>query len=175
MNTAEDFRIQFRGPLANYVCGYHVTPVRRGALGYVSYQKGIILGHLVHRYAPRKVAVLCPRIVFRDVLTLDVSTQSVFSYYMSVKYTLKHYFLWCLWCQCYALAVMSNKKINTIFNPSSVIYMGHRRILLLLLIFIYCHKHANTKVSGSKCIANKFLCIIWMPKANFFYQNVHIT
>ena len=106
--TTEDFRISARGPLANSVYGCHVTPVTRGALGYVSCQKGIIQGHLVHRYAQKKNTILCSRIVFWAVLSLDVSTQTVSLYYMSVKYTLKHYF-GCFWCPCYALAVMWNR------------------------------------------------------------------
>ena len=42
----EDFRIQVRGPPDNYVYGCHMTQVTRGALGYVSSQKGIIQGLL---------------------------------------------------------------------------------------------------------------------------------
>ena len=121
--STEDFRIQVRGPPANYVYGCHMTPVTRGALGYVSYQKGIIQGHLVHRYASRRAPVLCSRIVFRTVLSLGVSTQAVFLYYMSVKHTLMGYF-WCFVVSiphtgCYV------KQIKSIqfFNPSSVIYM----------------------------------------------------
>ena len=72
--TTEDFRIQVRGPPVNYVYGCHVTPVTRGALGYVSYQKGIIQGHIVHSYATRKDPALCSRIVFRTVFSLNVRT-----------------------------------------------------------------------------------------------------
>ena len=105
--TTEAFRIQVRGPLTN-VYGCHVTPVRCGALGYASYQQGIIQGHHVHRYAPRRAPALCSRIVFYAVILLDVSTQAVFLCYLSAKYTLRHYF-WCFWCLCYTLAVMSNR------------------------------------------------------------------
>ena len=112
--TTEDFKIQVKDFLANYVYGCHVTPVTRGPLEYASYQKGIIRGHLVHRYAPRKTTVLCSRIVFWAVRLLDVSTQTVFLCYMSVKYTLKHYFR-CFWCPYYALAVMSNRWNQYIF------------------------------------------------------------
>ena len=121
--TTEDFRIQVRGPPADYVCGCHVTPVMRGALRYVSYQKGIIQEHLVHRYASRRAPALCSRNVFRTVLSLGVSTQTIFLYYMSVKYTLRGYF-WCflvsmLRTGCY---VKQMKSIH-FFNPSSVTYM----------------------------------------------------
>ena len=58
--TTEDFRIQIRGPPANYVYGCHKTPVTRWALGYVSYQKGIIQGHLVHKYASRRAPPCAP-------------------------------------------------------------------------------------------------------------------
>ena len=90
-----------------------MTPIMRGALGYAAYQKGIIQGHLVHRYASRKVPAPCSRIVFRTVLSLDVSTQTVFLYYMSIKYTLgvifgAHVTLWLL-CQ--------TDEINAILQP----------------------------------------------------------
>ena len=145
--TTEDFRIHVRGPLANYVYGCHVTPVTRGALGYISYQKGIIQRHLVHRYAPRKTTTLCSRIMFRAVHSLYVSTQTVFLYYMSVKYTLKHYF-WCFWCPYYALAVMSNRWNRYNFSTLHRLYIWeHRWILGLLLISIDWYKHSNTNVS----------------------------
>ena len=61
-----------------------------------------------------------PGSCFWAVLSLDVSTQTVFLYYMSVKYTLKRNFL-CFWCPCCASAVMSNRWNQYAFNPS---YMG---------------------------------------------------
>ena len=72
--TKEDIGILDSGPPANYVYGCHLTPVTRGALGHVAYQKGIIQGHFVHRYASRRAHTLCSRIVFRTVLSFDVST-----------------------------------------------------------------------------------------------------
>ena len=62
--TTEDFRVQDRTPPDNYVYGCHITLVTRRALGYVSYQQGIIQGHLVYRYASRRAPVPCSRIVF---------------------------------------------------------------------------------------------------------------
>ena len=61
--------------------------------------------------------------MFRAVLSLDVSTQTVFLYYMSIKYTLGfisgvfgvHVTPWLL-CQ--------TDETNKIFDPLSVIYMG---------------------------------------------------
>ena len=97
-----------KGPPANYVYGCHMTPVTRGALEYVSYQKGIIQGHLVNRYASRRAPALCSRIVFRTVLSLDVSTQTIYLYHMSEKYSLRGY-LRDFRCTCYALLVRSNK------------------------------------------------------------------
>ena len=58
--TTEDFRIQVRVPPVNYVYACHLTPVTRGVLGYVSYRKGIIQGHLVHRYASRRAPPWAP-------------------------------------------------------------------------------------------------------------------
>ena len=61
-------------------------------------------------------------------------------------------------------------EINTVFQ-SFIGYVygggggGHRWILVLLLIFVDWYKHSNTNVSGSKCILNRFGCIIWRPKA----------
>ena len=119
--TTEDFRIQVRGHPADYVYCCHATPVTRGALGYLSYQKGIIQGHFVHRYATRNAPSLCSRVVFRAVLSLNAGTQTVFQCYMSVKYTLRGYF-WFFWCPCYALVFMSTDEISIrFFNPSSVI------------------------------------------------------
>ena len=46
--TAQNFRIQVRGPPANYVYGCHVAPATSRALVYVSYQRGIIQGHPGH-------------------------------------------------------------------------------------------------------------------------------
>ena len=166
--TTEDFRIQVGGPPANYVYNCHMTPVMRGALRYVSYQKGIIEGHLVHGYVSRKDPTLCSRIVFRTVLSLDVSTQTVFQYYMSVEYTSRGY-CWCFFlCPCYALVVMSNRWNQYNFSTLHRLSIwGHRWILVLLLIFVDQYKHSNTNVSGSKCILNRFWCIIWRPKAIF--------
>ena len=113
--TIEGFRVQVRGPLANHVCGCHVTPVTLGALGYASYQKGIFQGHLVHRYAPRKATVLCSRIVFWAILSLDVSTQTV-PPYMSVMYTLKHYF-WCFGVHVTYWLLCQPDEFKTFFSP----------------------------------------------------------
>ena len=121
--TTEDFGIQVRGHPAKNVYGCHMTPVTRGALGYVSYQKGIIQGHPVHRYATGTAPFLCSRVVFGAVLSLDVSTQTAFLCYMSVKYTLRGYF--CFFCVhvTHWLLCQHMKSIR-FFNPSSVIYMG---------------------------------------------------
>ena len=87
--TAEDFRNQIRDPPANYVYGCHVALVTSGALGYVSYQEGIIQGHPVHRCATREALGECRRIVLRAVLSLDESTQTVFLYNKSIKHNLR--------------------------------------------------------------------------------------
>ena len=157
--TTEDFKIQVRGPPTNYVYGCHMTLFTRGALGYVSYQKGIIQGHLVHRYASRWAPALCCRIVFQTVLSLDVSAQTVFLYYMSMKYTLRGYF-WCfvvsmLHTGCY-VKQMKSKHFS---NFHGLYIREHRWILVLLLIFVDGYKHPNTNVAGSKCILNRFWCI----------------
>ena len=82
----EDPRIQFRGSPAHYVDGCHVTLVTHGVLGYVPYQKGVTEVHPGNRCPTRKVLGLCSMIVFQVVLSLDISSQTVFSYHMSVKY-----------------------------------------------------------------------------------------
>ena len=58
----EDFRIQVKCPPANYVCACHGTSVKRGALGYVSYQKGVILrhpGHIVAQVDSTAITDIC--------------------------------------------------------------------------------------------------------------------
>ena len=151
-----------------------MTPVTGGALWYVSCQKGIIQGHLVHRYASRRASALCSRIMFRIVLSLNVGSQTVFLYYMSVNIlwgVIFHVF----WCPCHAPVVMSNRWNQYNFSTLHQLYIcGHRWILVLLLIFADWYKHSNTNVAGSKCILNRFWCIIWRPKA-IFDLNVHIT
>ena len=83
---------------------------------------------------------------------------------MSVKYTLMGY-LWCFWCPCYALVVMSNRWNQYNFSTlHRLCKWGHRWILILLLIFVDWCKHSNTNVAGSKCILNRFWCIISRPK-----------
>ena len=167
--TTEDFRIQVTGPLANYGCGCQLTPVTRGVFGYVSYQRGIIQGHVVHRYALRRAPIQWPRIV----LSLDVSTQTVFLYRVCVKYTSRVYF-WCFWCPCYALVVMSNRWNQYNFSTLHRLHiLLHRWILVLLLIFVDWCKHSNTSFAVFKCILNQYWCIIWRPNA-IFHQNVHI-
>ena len=91
--TTGDFRIRVRGPPANYVYGRRMTLVKRGSLGYASHQKGVIQGHLVHRYASRRAPALCSMIMFRTVLSLDVSTQTV-----SLDYVRKIYLAGYFWC-----------------------------------------------------------------------------
>ena len=171
--TTEDFRIQVRGHPAKYVYGCHMTQVTRGALEYVSYQKGIIQGHLVHRYATRKAPSLCSRVLFRAVLSLDVSTQTVFLCYMSVNIpwgVISDFFV----CECYTLVVMSTDEINTIFNPSSVTYMRAQvnsstpaNIYGLIQTFKY-------QYWGFQVYFKSILVYDLWPKA-IFDQNVHIT
>ena len=172
--TGEDLRIQVRGPFANYVYGCPVTPVTRGAHWYLSHQKGIIQGHPGHRYATREALGLCSRIVFRTVFSLDVSTQTIFLYYMSVKHTLRGY-SYDFSCPCYAMVVMPNRWNQ--YNFSTLHWLDiweHRWILVLLLIFADWYKNSNSNVPGFKCILNWFVCRIWRPKA-ICDENVDIT
>ena len=122
--TGEDFKIQVRGPPANYVYGCHVTQDTRGAHWYLSYQKGIIQGHTGHRYEIREALGLCSKIVFRAVFSLGISTQTVFLYYMSVKYTLRGYFWWFFVSMLHTGCNAKQMKSIQFVNPSSVRYMG---------------------------------------------------
>ena len=63
-----------------------MTLVKRWSLGYASYQKGVLQGHLVHRYVSRRAPALCSMIMFRTVLSLNVSTQTVFLDYVRKIY-----------------------------------------------------------------------------------------
>ena len=172
--TREDFRIQVRGPPARYLYGCHVTLVTRGAHWYLFHQKGIIQGHPGHRYATREALGLCSRIVFRAVFSLDVSTHTIFLYYMSVKYTLRG-ISYDFSCPCYTLVVMPNRRNQ--YNFPTLHWLDiweHRQILGLLLIFVDWYENSNNNVSGSKRILNWFGCIIWRPKA-ICDENVDIT
>ena len=120
----EDFRIQVRVPPANYVYGCHMTPVTCGAPGYVSHQKGIIQGYLVHRYASRRAPTLCSMIVFRTVLSLDVSTQTIYLCYMSVEYSLRGYLVFLvsmLRTGCYVKQMISIQFFNPSSNSSTIV------------------------------------------------------
>ena len=142
--TTEDFRVQVRGPLANYVYGCHVTPATRGGLGYIAYQKGIIQAHLVHRYVPRKATVLCFKIVFWAVLSLHISTQTVFR-----KVYFEALFLMFLVSMLRIGCYVKQMKSIPILKLPSVIYMGAKVNLVPLLIFIDWYKHSNTKVPSA--------------------------
>ena len=171
--TTEDFRIQVTSPLANHVYGCHVTLVTHGALECVSFQKGMIQGHIVQRYAPRKAKVLCSRIVFWAVLSLDVSTQIVFLYQMSVKYTLKRYYNvfgvhvthWLL-CQ--------TDEISTIFNPSLIIYMG-TQVDSSAIANIYWVIKTLKYQSFGLYVYFKSILVHDLKTKSGFDQNVHIT
>ena len=173
--TTEDFRVQVMSSLANYVYGCHMTLVTHGALGYASYQKGIIQGHLVHRYASGRTPTPYSRTVFRAVLWLDVGTRLISCITCPQNIHRGVGYFWCFWRPCYALVVMSNRWNQDKFSTLHRLYFwGQRWILVLLLIFVDWYKHSNTNVAGSRCILNRFWCIIWRPKS-IFDQNVHIT
>ena len=71
--------------------------------------------------------------------------------------------------------VMSNRWNKYNFSTLRRLHTWeHRGILVLLLIFVDWYKHSNTNVVGSKCILNRFWCIIWRPKT-IFDQNAHIS
>ena len=109
----------------------------------------------------------------RTVLSLDVSTQAVFLYHISVTYTLRVYF-WCFWCPCYALVVTSNRWNQYNFSTLHRLHtLLHRWILVLLLIFVDWYEHSNTNVAGSKCILNRNWCIIWRPKRDIWSKCPH--
>ena len=109
-----------------------------------------------------------PHPVFQDRVSDCTFTrckhQTVFLYYMSVKYILRGY-LWCFWCPRYVLVVLSNRWNQYNFSTLHRLYKwGHRWILILLLIFADWYKHSNTNVAGWKCILNRFCGLIWRPK-----------
>ena len=114
-STTADFRIRIRGPPANYVYGSHMPLVTRGSLGYLSHQKSVIQGHLVHRYASRRAPALCSMIMFRTVLSLDVSAQTVFLYNVRKNYLDGLFLMFCgvhvtHWLLC------QTDEINTVFQ-----------------------------------------------------------
>ena len=134
--TTGDFRIRVRGPPANYVYGSHMALVTRGSLGYSSHQKGVIQRHLVQKYASRRAPALCSMIMFWSVLSLDVSTQTVFLYYVRKIY-FEGVISDVLWCSCYAQVIMLNRWNQYGFSILHRLYIWeHRWILALLLIFV---------------------------------------
>ena len=150
-----------------------MTSVSRGALGYVSHQKGFIQGHPVHMYATGKAPSLCSRVVFRAVLSLDVSTQTVFLCYMSVKYTLRGYF-WFSVVSRLRTGRYVNRWNQYDFSYFSVIYMrAPVNSSTPANIYGLIKKHSNTSIGGSKCILNRFSCIILKPKAIFDHKGSH--
>ena len=99
-----------------------MTLVTRGSLGYSSHQKGVIQGHLVHRYASRRAPALCSMIMFRTVLSLDVSTQTVFLYYVRKIYLEGLFLMVCgvhvtHWLSC------QTDEINTVLQSFIGFYM----------------------------------------------------
>ena len=92
-----------------------MTLVTRWSLGYSYHQKGVIQIHLVHRYASRRAPALCSMIMFRTVLSPDVSTQSVFLYYVRQIYLEGLFLMFCgvhvtHWLSC------QTDEINTVFQ-----------------------------------------------------------
>ena len=131
-----DFRIRVRGPPANYVYGSHMTLVTRGSLGYSSHQKGVIQGHLVYRYASRRAPALCSMIMFRTVLSVDVSTQTVFICYVRKIYLEGLFLMFCdvhvtHWILC------QTDEINTVFQS----FIG----------YIYMRAHVNSSTISNIC------------------------
>ena len=170
--TTRDFRIRVWGPPANHVYGSHMTLVKRGSLGYASHQKGVIQGHLVHRYVSRRAPALCPMIMFRTVLSLDVSTQTVFLDSVRKIFLEGLFLMFCGTLVTHWLLCQTD-EINTVFQSFIGYIYGHRWILALLLIFVDWYKHSKTNFAVSKCILNRIWFIVWRPKA-IFDQNVHI-
>ena len=147
LDTIELYNRRLQDPsygFANHVYDCHMTPVTRGALRYVSYQKGILQGHPGHRYAIRAALDLFSRIVFWAVLSIDISRHTV-SYITCI-------FWWVIsndlnWSMsptgCYA----KQMKAIQFSNLHRLYILGHRWILVLLLILVNWYKHSNSIVS----------------------------
>ena len=124
LDTIELYNRRLQDPsygFANHVYDCHMTPVTRGALRYVSYQKGILQGHPGHRYAIRAALDLFSRIVFWAVLSIDISRQTV-SYITCIFWWVISNDLKCVHVSHWLLC--QTDESNTIFKPSSVIYIG---------------------------------------------------
>ena len=173
--TTEDFRFQVRVLLASYAYGCQLTPVTLGALGYVSYLWDIIQRHPVHRYASRRTPVLWPRIVFRTVLSLDISTQAVFVYYMSVKYTFRVYYWWFLVSMLPTGCNVKKMKSIPFFNPSSVIYIIAQVNSSTIANICWLIQTFKYQCCGFQVHFKSVLVYNLKTKRDFFYQNVHIT
>ena len=171
--TTEDFRVQVRSPPANYVYGCHMTLVTRGALEYVSYQKGIIQWHLVHRYASRRAPAPCSRIMFRTVLPLDVNTR-LFSYITCPQNILWGLFLMFFVGHVTHWLLCQTDEIIHFFNPSSVIYMMAQVNSSTIANICWLMQTFKYQCCGFQVHFISILCLMWRPKA-IFDQDVHIT
>ena len=101
-----------------------MTPVTRGAFGYVSYQKGIIQGHLVCRFASRRAPALCPRVVFWTVLSLACKHSDCFPTLHVRQIFFEGLFpIFVLVSMLRTGCYVNQMKSIQLFNPSSVIYM----------------------------------------------------
>ena len=100
-----------------------MTPVTGGALWYVSCQKGIIQGHLVHRYASRRAPALCSRIIFSDCTFTKCRQPDCFPILHVRKYSLRGYFSCLLVSMLRTGCYVKQMKSIQFFNPSSAIYM----------------------------------------------------
>ena len=113
-----------------------MTLVTRGSLGYSSHQKGVIQGHLVHRYASRRAPALRSMIMLRTVLSLDISTQTVFLYYVRKIYLEGLFRMFCgvhvtHWLSC------QTDEINTVFQS----FIG----------YIYMRAQVNSSTIANIC------------------------
>ena len=98
---------------AHNVHGCHVTPITRGFIGYVPYQKGATQGLSDHREA----LGLCSWIVLALYFSFSRSFQAVFPYNMSVKYTMRDYFPYVFLVHVTHWLLYQTDEINTIFQP----------------------------------------------------------
>ena len=172
--TTEDFRIQVRVllPTMSVTVTWHRLCV---GLSDVSYQKGIIQGHLVHRYASTRDPALCSRrIVFLTILSLNVSTHTIFPYYMSVKIYIEGLFLMFLVSMLHTGCYVKQMKSMELFNPSLVIFMrawvnSSTIVNICWLINTFSYQCVGFQVHL------KSILVYNLKSKSDFDQNLHIT
>ena len=111
--------------------------------------------------------------VFRVVLSIDVSAENIYLYYMSVKYMLSVYF-WCFFVTILPTGWYAKQtKSKQFVNPSSVLYMRAQVNSSTIANICWLIQAFKQQCFGTQALLNRFGCIIWKSKAMFDKEYSH--